>query len=120
MPGNADPGQRVRLLLRNYGRTYAQEAGIRLVGRARCTSCSCSSPCCAPGPRPAGASTLLREVREVWPPVVPCTDDRMTDGAAGCDDPAALLADSGRPARLAASPVRLSLTRNPSLNTTES
>jgi len=70
---------------------------------------------------PTGASIFLREVQEAWPSVSPYVDDRMTEGArraglpADRGDLAALLADSGRPARLAAALVRLSLTRNPSV-----
>lgn len=61
-------------------------------------------------------------MQEAWPSVAPYVDDRMTEGArrAGLPDDrgvlAALLADSDRPARLAAALVRLSLTRNPSLD----
>jgi endonuclease III len=71
---------------------------------------------------PTGASIFLREVQEAWPSVSPYVDDRMTEGArraglpADRGDLAALLADSGRPARLAAALVRLSLTRNPSVD----
>jgi endonuclease III len=70
---------------------------------------------------PTGASIFLREVQEAWPSVGLYVDDRMTEGArraglpADRGDLAALLADSGRPARLAAALVRLSLTRNPSV-----
>ena len=71
---------------------------------------------------PTGASIFLREVQEAWPSVGPYVDDRMTEGARRAGLPAdrgelaALLADSGRPARLAAALVRLSLTRNPSVD----
>jgi endonuclease III len=73
---------------------------------------------------PTGASIFLREVQEAWPSVAPYVDDRMTEGArraglpAGRSDLVALLADSGRPARLAAALVRLSLTRNSPLDKT--
>ena len=78
-----------------------------------------------PGIGPAGARIYLREVQEAWPSVAPCVDDRMAEGArraglpAGRDDLAALLTESGRPARLAAALVRLSLTRNPTPGTTQ-
>lgn len=35
MPDEADPAEQVRELLRSYGRTYAQEAGIRLADQPR-------------------------------------------------------------------------------------
>lgn len=213
MSREADQAERVSKLLRNYGRTYAQEAGIRLAGQpsplyqllvlatllsARISAgvavaaarelfaAGCRTPAAMAeaswqdrvdalgrghyrrydestartlgdsagqvmreyhgdlrrlrdkaggnaeeiagllrefrGIGPAGGSIFLREVQEAWPSVVPYVDDRMTEGArraglpADRDGLAALLTDSGRPARLAAALVRLSLTHNPSLD----
>ena len=68
-----------------------------------------------PGIGPAGASIFLREVQEVWPSVAPYADERVLAGArrvglpASRDKLAAVLADSGHPARLAAALVRVSL-----------
>jgi endonuclease III len=215
MPNEADPAEQVRELLRSYGRTYAQEAGIRVADQpkplyqllvlATLLSTRISAGVAVAAARelfaagyrtpaamaeaswqdrvdalgrghyrrydestastlgdsagqvirqyrgdlrrlrdkangnpkaiaellrefrgigPTGASIFLREVQEAWPSVAPYVDDRMTEGArraglpAGRGDLAALLADSGRPARLAAALARLSLTRNPSLNKT--
>jgi endonuclease III len=215
MPREADPAERVQELLRSYGRTYAQEAGIRLADQpsplyqllvlATLLSTRISAGVAVTAARelfssgyrtpakmaeadwqdlvdalgrghyrrydestattlgdsagqvirqyrgdlrrlrdkangepevigelltefrgigPAGASIFLREVQETWPSVAPHVDDRMTAGASRAGLPAgrgalgALLADSGRPARLAAALVRLSLTRNPSMDKT--
>ena len=212
MPNEADPAERVRKLLQSYGRTYAQEAGIRMADQpsplyqllvlATLLSTRISAGVAVAAARelfaagyrtpaamseaswqdrvdalgrghyrrydestastlgdsagqvvrqyrgdlrrlrdeangdtkaiaklltefrgigPTGASIFLREVQEAWPSVSPYVDDRMTEGArraglpADRGDLAALLADSGRPARLAAALVRLSLTRNPSV-----
>lgn len=215
MPNEADPAEQVRELLRSYGRTYAQEAGIRLADKpsplyqllvlATLLSTRISAGVAVAAARelfaagyrtpaamaeaswqdrvdalgrghyrrydestastlgdsagqvirqyrgdlrrlrdkangnqkaiaellrefrgigPTGASIFLREVQEAWPSVAPYVDDRMTEGArraglpASPGDLAALLADSGRPARLAGALVRLSLTRNPSMDKT--
>ncbi|MBV9380297.1 MAG: endonuclease [Streptosporangiaceae bacterium] len=68
-----------------------------------------------PGVGPAGASIFLREVQEVWPTVAPYVDPRMIEGARRIGLPdrreqlAEVLAESGRPAVLAAALVRVSL-----------
>lgn len=68
-----------------------------------------------PGIGPAGASIFLREVQETWPSVAPYVDDKMVQGArktglpADRDALARLLADTRRPAALAAALVRASL-----------
>jgi endonuclease III len=68
-----------------------------------------------PGIGPAGASIFLREVQEVWPSVAPYADTRVFVGASRVGLPAdqgklaAVLAESGHPARLAAALVRVSL-----------
>jgi hypothetical protein len=68
-----------------------------------------------PGIGPAGASIFLREVQETWPSVGPYVDSRVTAGGRSVGLPAereyltGLLA--GRPARLAAALVRVSLSR---------
>jgi endonuclease III len=68
-----------------------------------------------PGIGPAGASVFLREVQEIWPSVAPYVDDRMAEGARRAALPddrdalAALLEESGQPARLAAALIRMSL-----------
>jgi len=213
MPNEGDPAERVRKLLQSYGRTYAQEAGIRMADQpsplyqllvlATLLSTRISAGVAVAAARelfaagyrtpaamseaswqdrvdalgrghyrrydestastlgdsagqvvrqyrgdlrrlraeangdakaiaklltefrgigPTGASIFLREVQEAWPSVGPYVDDRMTEGArraglpADRGDLAALLADSGHPARLAAALVRLSLTRNPSVD----
>jgi endonuclease III len=70
-----------------------------------------------PGIGPAGASVFLREAQEIWPSVAPYVDDRMVEGArrAGLPDDrdalAALLEESGQPARLAAALIRMSRNR---------
>jgi hypothetical protein len=70
-----------------------------------------------PGIGPAGASIFLREVQEAWPSVAPYADARVSAGAARVGLPddhdrlGAVLSDSGRPARLAAALVRVSLSR---------
>jgi endonuclease III len=68
-----------------------------------------------PGIGPTGASIFLREVQHVWPSTVPYVDATMISGARRVGLPASpktlaeLLSDSGEPARLAASLVRVSL-----------
>jgi endonuclease III len=68
-----------------------------------------------PGIGPAGASIFLREVQEVWLSVAPYADSRVLAGAgrvglpADRDQLAAVLAESGHPAHLAAALVRVSL-----------
>jgi endonuclease III len=68
-----------------------------------------------PGIGPTGASIFLREVQEVWPSVAPYADARVLAGARRVGLPAereklaAVMADSGHPARLAAALVRVSL-----------
>ena len=110
MPNEADPAEQVRKLLRSYGRTYAQEAGIRLTDQP------------SPLYQLLVLATLLSTRISAGVAVAPYVDDRMAEGArraglpASHGDLAALLADSGRQARLAAALVRLSLTRNPSLD----
>jgi endonuclease III len=70
-----------------------------------------------PGIGPAGASIFLREVQETWPSVAPYVDARMLEGARRVGLPAdrgelaALLAASGRPARMSAALVRVSLSQ---------
>jgi hypothetical protein len=102
-PEHADPAERVRDLFKRYGRTCAQEAGIRLadkpwqdrvdaLGRGHCRRYDESTARCSAPARPSGRTTATR---------------------AGHDDLAAVLTDSDRPFRLAAALVRLSLTRDP-------
>ncbi|HUN35396.1 MAG TPA: endonuclease [Trebonia sp.] len=70
-----------------------------------------------PGIGPAGADIFLREVQAAWPSVAPYADKRVAAGAqrlglpADQDKVAGLLADSGRPAELAAALVRVSRVR---------
>ncbi|MFY9926846.1 MAG: endonuclease [Streptosporangiaceae bacterium] len=70
-----------------------------------------------PGVGPTGASIFLREAQEVWPSVAPYVDAKVVSGAnrirlpADRESLAALLADSGQPARLAAALVRVSLSQ---------
>jgi len=70
-----------------------------------------------PGIGPAGADIFLREVQAAWPSVAPYADKRVAAGAqrvglpADQDKVAGLLADSGRPAELAAAFVRVSRVR---------
>jgi endonuclease III len=70
-----------------------------------------------PGVGPTGASIFLREAQEVWPDVAPYVDAKVTSGAhrirlpADRESLAALLAGCGRPARLAAALVRVSLSQ---------
>jgi hypothetical protein len=86
MPGNADPGERVRLLLRNDGRTYAQQAGIRLAGRPIPL---CQLPDQLPVLAPLPSARISAGGREYLPARGarglaaggPCADDRMTEGA---------------------------------------
>jgi hypothetical protein len=112
MPGKAhraDAGERVRDPLSSYGRTYAQEAGIRLADQ----------------PSTLYQLLVLTTLQDAWPSVAPYVDDRMTKGARraglpdGRDDLATLLTESGHPSRLAAALVQLSHTRNPPGNTAQ-
>jgi endonuclease III len=70
-----------------------------------------------PGIGPTGASIFLREVQEAWPAVAPYVDGAMISGARRVGLPwdreslAGLLDRSGRPARLAAALVRVSLSQ---------
>src|SRR6266704_3558717 len=70
-----------------------------------------------PGVGPTGASIFLREAQEVWPGVAPYVDAKVTSGAhrvrlpADRESLAGLLAASGKPARLAAALVRVSLSQ---------
>jgi endonuclease III len=69
------------------------------------------------GVGPTGASIFLREVQDTWPTVAPYVDAKVTSGARRVRLPydreslAKLLADSGKPARLAAALVRVSLSQ---------
>ena len=79
-----------------------------------------------PGIGPTGASIFLREVQEVWPSVAPYADARVLAGArrvglpAARDKLAAVLADSGRPGRVAAALVRVSLSHRAAAEVTAS
>ena len=70
-----------------------------------------------PGVGAAGAGIFLREAQEVWPSVAPYVDAKAVSGAhrirlpADRDSLAVLLAGCGRPARLAAALVRVSLSQ---------
>jgi endonuclease III len=70
-----------------------------------------------PGIGPAGADIFLREVQAAWPSVAPYADARVAAGAKRAGLPAdqgkvaALMADSGAPAQLAAALVRMSRRR---------
>jgi hypothetical protein len=142
MPVELDQRERVRDLLKGYGRTRGQDAGIRMAdqppppyqlligtyhGHRRQLRDKAGGDVVEiaglleefPGIGPAGASVFLREVQETWLPVRPSVDERLSEGARHAGLPSGhnertTLMSGGQQARLAAAFVRVSLTRHTS------
>ncbi len=71
MPVEPDRRERVRDLLNGYGRTYAQDAGIRVADQPAPLYQLLVLATLLSGIGPAGASLFRREVQEAWPSVAP-------------------------------------------------
>jgi 3-methyladenine DNA glycosylase/8-oxoguanine DNA glycosylase len=103
------PRQTVAALLKEHGRTFADEAGIKLTGdadglRERLTE--------FPGIGPTGADIFLREVQAVWRDIAPFADRKVADGAKRLHLPSsagelAALGPAGDPAPLMSALVRV-------------
>ena len=104
-----------RALIQRHGRTYAEEAGVRLKNTpASLYQLLVQSALLSPGIGPAGASIFCREVQDVWPDVAPYVDDQVAQGARVVGLPVspdrlASCASKGRFVPLAAACVRAAL-----------